>query len=522
MVLFDIFVSKKHYFTTAFFMRLFKKTMDPVSKTLSIAIVAATGAYSFWLFGQVQGIFGGILFVCEMLMSSTALLFIFNHWTQDHTFRTQQAPKGSLDIFVTVVNEPLSIFTPTVEAASKINYQNKKLYILDDGGREDVQKIAAFYGATYISRHEKVDRKAGNLNAGLAHSKGMYVLVLDADQVATSNIAEDLLGYFRNDKNIAIISTRQQFDVPINDFNHDIAFYQHAQAGKNADNAAISCGSGVFYRRTALLSIGGFQTWNIVEDLYTSYVLHSRGWKSIYINKAYTIGTAPLDIPMIYKQRGTWALDTLRLFIKKSPFLEPGLSFRQKMHYTEMAWAYIVPALGVATLFLLPAIALFFNVHMVANELQYLYFRVTFISLLLVFFYRLNGNSLVSTQYWGALSFIYLHALMKAVCTNDMRYRVTEKFSSMDTEIKRILPHLLYVLVNAGALLWYISYNGPTLSPYFLYVNTVWTILMLLCFFPIIKKGLFPRSIALHTSTELLSLEEPLNLLKFKQRIEQI
>lgn len=492
--------------------------MDTISKILSTIIILATVAYGIWLFEHIEGVFGMILFVNEVILSSTALLFIFNHWNQEHAFETSIPPRGSLDVFITVVNEPLSIFAPTVEAASKIIYKNKKLYILDDGGREDVQKIAAYYGATYISREEKIHRKAGNLNCGLLHSKGEFILVLDADQVATATIAEDLLGHFRTDKRIAIVSTRQCFDVPPKDFNHDTIFYEHMQAGKNANNAAISCGSGVFYRRSALKKIGGFQTWNIVEDLYTSYVLHCEGYESIYINRPYTFGTAPMDIPMIYKQRGTWALDTMRLFFKKSPFFKKKLSLRQKVHYFEMAWFYIVPAVAVSVLFLLPAIALFFNVHMLTSELSYLIFRIALLLLVFFFFYRLNDYSLSSTQYWAALSFVFLRALVKAIFTNDTRYKVTDKSDKEATpEIGRVMPHLLYVTVNISAFAWYLAHHGSNASIIFAVMNSVWILFMCMCFFPILGRGLFPHGFRLRPKKiPAIALEEPLNLLKYK------
>ncbi len=492
--------------------------MDSISKTFSIVIILATATYSIWLFEHFEGVLGAILFVNELLLSSTALLFIFNHWTQDHTYEIQKEPRGSLDVFITVVNEPLSIFAPTLEAAAKIKYKNKKLYVLDDGGREDIQKIAGFYGATYVARTEKVHRKAGNLNCGFAHSSGEFILVLDADQVALPNIAQDLLGYFRTDKKIAIVSTRQMFDVPENDFNHDTIFYQYMQAGKNANNAAISCGSGVFYKRSALKKIGGFQTWNIVEDLYTSYVLHCEGYTSIYINRPYTLGTAPMDIPMIYKQRGTWALDTMRLFFKKSPFTKKKLSFRQKIHYFEMAWFYIVPALAISILFLLPAIALFFDIHMLSSEVSYLVFRIILLLLVFSFFFRLNDYSLSSTQYWAALSFVFLYALIKAAFSNDMRYRVTEKSSKLNIEVKRILPHLAYVVINITALAWNISYHGSSVSIPFVAMNAVWILFMCICFLPILRKGLFPNGFNLRKKAELPYLEEPLDLLKYRTR----
>lgn len=496
-------------------MRLFAYLpMDSILKTFSVIIVLATVFYSVWLFEHIEGVFGTILFINELLLSSTTLLFIYNHWTQQHTYEIQKRAEGSLDVFITVVNEPLSIFSPTLEAAAKINYKNKKLYVLDDGGRVDIQKIAGFYGATYISRKEKIHRKAGNLNCGLANSKGKYILVLDADQVVVRSIAQDLLGYFTNDKKVAIISTRQMFDVPENDFNHDTIFYQYMQAGKNADNAAISCGSGVFYRRSALNEIGGFQTWNIVEDLYTSYVLHNSGYISIYINRSYTIGTAPMDIPTIYKQRGTWALDTLRLFIKKFPFLQTGLTFRQKMHYTEMAWFYIVPALAMPILFLLPAFALFFDIHMLSNEVDYLVLRLALLTLVFSFFFKLNGNSLSSTQYWAALSFVFLHALIKALFTNDMRYRVTDKSDKKNkVEIVRVLPHITYVVVNLTALLWRITFAKHA-STSFILMNALWIIFMCICFFPIIKRGLLPNGLHIRKKAVHFYLEEPLDLLR--------
>ena len=271
-------------------------------------------------------------------------------------------------------------------------------------------------------------------------------MVLDADQVADRAIAKDLLQYFTESPKLAIIATRQRFDVPEHDFNHDNTFYEHMQTGKNDDNAAISCGSGVFYRRSALEEIGGFQTWNIVEDLYTSYVLHSKGFNSLYINKPYTTGIAPLDLSTIYKQRGTWALDSLRILFKGSPFITYGLTLRQRLHYIELAWVYIASAIAIPILFLLPPLGLLFDMTIVSNGVLYLIFRIPSLAAVLYFFYRLGGNRFVEGQFWASLSFVYIKALLLSLLPMKVEYKVTNKLAGVGKrDIFLVMPHLLFI-----------------------------------------------------------------------------
>ncbi|MCR4329529.1 MAG: cellulose synthase catalytic subunit, partial [Candidatus Roizmanbacteria bacterium] len=330
--------------------------MQTKDKVLSAVVVVLNALYLPWLATHIEGVGGGLLFFAEALIASLSLLFIINHWSQFHVHHSRRPAYGSVDIFLPVVNEPITIFERTLKAATEVNYTSKTIYILDDGSREVIKKLAEKYGVVYLARSTHHHRKAGNLNFGIEHSHGDFILVLDADQVAKPNIITDVLGYFQEDVHIAIVTLRQNFDVPYNDFNHDTLFYEHMQAGKNEDNAAISCGSGVFYRRTALESINGFQTWNVVEDLYTSYVLHARGFYSVYINKSYTTGLAPLDLAGIYQQRGTWAVDTLRLFFRRSPLFFKGFTFRQRLHYVEIGWSYIVSAIAIPIVFILPIV----------------------------------------------------------------------------------------------------------------------------------------------------------------------
>lgn len=457
---------------------------------LAIAVILSNTVYLVWLAFNVRGFFGVLLYSAEFLIFALSLIFIANHSAQEHVRKGhRRLATGSLDVFLPVVDEPFFIFEETLKAATAIEYIPKTVYVLDDGGRTDTELLAKQYGAQYLRRDFYNHRKAGNLNFGLTNSTGDFVLVLDADQVVWPKVARDLLGYFGDDLKLAMLTTRQKFQVPPSDFNNDVIFYEHMQAGKNADNAAISCGSGVIYRRAALKEIGGFQTWNVVEDLYTSFVLHQAGWRSLYVNRVYTLGLAPVDLPTIWKQRGTWALDTLRIFFRRSPLFVRGLTFRQRLHYFEIGFAYIASALAIPILFILPPLSLVLDKHVVLNETVYLLLRVPSLLCILYFYFLLSGRIVSICQFWASLFPVYLKALVLAFSPGQIRYAVTEKLSvAGKRNIKLILPHLLLIAFGLGSVAWrVIADRGVT--P-FLAVNGVWIVLMLFWFAPVIKKGL--------------------------------
>jgi len=468
--------------------------MDIKSRILCGIVTISNAVYLIWLPWHVVGIGGWILFVAEFMITSLTFLFIINHWEQKHEALKQAEVTGSLDVFLPVVNEPLWMFERTLREATKIKYSNKNIYILDDGQRLEVKAFAEKYNVHYLTRNGGKDgNKAGNLNFGMKHSSGEYILVLDADQYVTDhNIAQEGLHYFANDPKIAIVSTRQAFDVPENDFNHDALFFQHMQPGKNDDNASISCGSGVFYRRTAMDIIGGFATWNIVEDLTSTYLLHSKGFISIYLNKPYTMGTAPVDLSTIYKQRGVWSLDTMRLFFRKSPLFTPGLTLRQRFHYFEMGWCYVVSAVAIPALFLIPPVALLSDVNVIDDPLWYLILRIPSLFGIIYMYYRLSDRSITVGQFWASLCFLYLKSLILSWLPFKTKYKVTNKlrlYGVGKRDLILILPHLAFIIFGFYAVYWRMLHFDYQYTS-FIGINLMWITVMLYWFIPIIRKGI--------------------------------
>ena len=286
--------------------------------------------------------------------------------------------------------EPIHILRDTLVSLTKLDYPKDKLFIVisDDGDRESVATLAKDYGVAYNLGARK-DAKAGNLNSALEFldrefPQASLILTQDADEIISPSFLKKTVGYF-SDPEIAFVQTPKEAVAPPGDpFGvRDRVFYDTIQPGRNGAGAAFSCGSGVIWNLEAIKSIGGFATWNIVEDLTTSYFLHSAGYKSEYHNEILTLGLAPDDIPGLLKQRGTWATDTWRLFLFKNPIFARGLSLNQRLQYLELGLFYLTSAFFMPMLLLIPVV-----------------------SLLTGYFVPIEGSALI--PWFGACFFYYL------------------------------------------------------------------------------------------------------------------
>jgi cellulose synthase (UDP-forming) len=267
---------------------------------------------------------------------------------------------AAVDVLVTVCGEPVNVVERTLAAVRDIEWNGRReVYVLDDGGSDEVEALAEKYGATYRSRQKenrpRADAKGGNLNFGLEVSSGDYVLTLDADQVPVPSILNRLAPYLRLPK-VAFVQSKQSFLVPADDpfYSQDQVFYDALQPAFDANDTVISCGSGVLYLRAALEDIGGFATWNLVEDLTTSYELHTRGWKSLYYPYPLAVGLAPDSIAAVCKQRGQWAFDTMRLFFWRNPLLRKTLSWPRRINYFVIGFSYLVAGFAAPLFFAVP------------------------------------------------------------------------------------------------------------------------------------------------------------------------
>ena len=146
-------------------------------------MVVVGGTYFVWrlgTFNEDHMIYSALFYAAELYGFSISLLMIFT--TSRPVLREAPPPEAglSVDVFVTVYNEPLAVVRQTIAAAVRMDYPHET-FLLDDGNRPEMKALAEEFGCRYLARGHNTDAKAGNLNHGLAHSDAEFVAIFDAD-----------------------------------------------------------------------------------------------------------------------------------------------------------------------------------------------------------------------------------------------------------------------------------------------------------------------------------------------------
>jgi cellulose synthase (UDP-forming) len=331
-----------------------KKTLSEKVKWVVIFLTLFAGVrYLYWRWAYtinkedpLSGAISWVVYGAEIYGFISVLLFYFQTAkpVSHHAPPPEEKELPRVDIFVTVFDESLDILYKTLVGCGSLDYPSHllRIYVLDDGYRSGVRTMAEELGCRYLTRPNRKDAKAGNLNYGLTHSSGEFVAVLDCDHIPVRSFLKETIGFFKDEK-VAFIQTPHYFYNPdtfqrnlrlerevVNE--QDLFFYV-IQPGKDRFNSSFFAGSGAVFRRAPLQEIGGFQTITLTEDLHTSMVLHSKGYKSIYLNKILVAGLAPESYRSYLKQRQRWTRGGVQVFLMDNPLWKKGLTFMQRVHY---------------------------------------------------------------------------------------------------------------------------------------------------------------------------------------------
>ncbi|MGI9611299.1 MAG: glycosyltransferase [Acidimicrobiales bacterium] len=332
---------------------------------LALVLVAAGANFLVWRARMLPdvGPAGWALFAIETVMVAwmaiTAALFI-GRSSPDRSPPVPD-PFATIDVLIPVAGEPVELVATTIEAAKAIDWP-VRVIVCNDGWMagasnwRDIERLSAQLGVECLTRTSGAKGKAGNLNNALAYCQADTILTIDADHRVRSDVAQHLLGWLRHDE-VAFVSTPQEFEDSRRDTLNptEPVFYRATQPARDRHGIAFSTGNGVLYRREALVRIGGFSEWSIVEDLHTSIRLHAAGWKSVYYPMPMTIGIAPQTAAEYARQRLRWAIDSLRILRYDPPWRRRDLSWRARFHYTHTLISYLVTMVQVALLLGPPA-----------------------------------------------------------------------------------------------------------------------------------------------------------------------
>ena len=391
----------------------------------------------------------------------------------------------TVDVFIPTYDEAESIVRMTVTAATQIQYPKEKLqiYILDDGGTHakrrskdsgakawrrhyNLRKLAKELGVNYITRDTNQKAKAGNINHALQHSNGDLVLILDCDQVPTSDILRNTVGQFVSDPKMFLVQTPHFFinETPVNNVITGISnrpdesemFYRKIQPAMNFWNSAFFCGSAAVLRRKHLMEVGGIALKSITEDCETSLILHAHGYNSSYINKPMICGLSP-ETPSDYlTQHSRWAKGMLQILMHYNPLFMRGLSLPQRLAYFSSSYSWLF---GFARyiFFLAPSAFLILGLNVyAANWHEMVDFTVPYaLSILVVISYFFAGSRQLffSEIYETVKGFRMIRELMPVLLNPwKQKFLVTPKGLTLEKEQLSWDAFPLFVLVTINAI----------------------------------------------------------------------
>src|SRR5512146_914876 len=276
-------------------------------------------------------------------------------WSRPPAARPPATPGREVDVYVCTYDEPFEVVAATLAGCRALTYPHTT-YLLDDGRRPEMEKLARAAGAAYLTRPDNSHAQAGHTNAALPRTGGELVLMLDADHVPMPDALDAMVGYF-DDERVALVQSPHDF------FNHDAVqhyvvgrheqslFYRVVCPGKDRHGAAYWCGSAALLRRQALLEIGGVATETIAEDFHTTIRLLRHGWTSRYHDEVLVQGLAPHDLDGYLLQRDRWARGNLAVFtLPESPLRASELRPVQRLSYFVSLAAYLAPPMRLLLL----------------------------------------------------------------------------------------------------------------------------------------------------------------------------
>lgn len=403
----------------------------------------------------------------------------------------------TVDVFIPTYNEPLEVVRPTVLAALALDWPADKLrvYILDDGKREEVRTFAEEFGVDYITRPDNRHAKAGNLNHALAMTHGDLVAIFDCDHIPVNSFLRTAVGWFQRDPQCAMLQTPHHFFSPdpfernLGTFrrvpNEGALFYGLIQDGNDFWNATFFCGSCAVLRRGPLMEVGGIAVETVTEDAHTALKLHRRGYHTAYIRDIQAAGLATESLSAHIGQRIRWARGMAQIFRVDNPFLGKGLDFWQRICYGNamLHFFFGLPRLVFLTA---PMAYLFFGLHIIStSSMLLLLYLIPYIVQATIANAHIQGpyrHTFWAEVYETVLAwYITLPTTVALIAPKLGKFNVTAKGGLVeeayfDSHISR--PYVLLVLLNLSALLfglWHLFFSEQR-DTVALLLNLVWTL----------------------------------------------
>lgn len=426
------------------------------------------------------------LFLCMELCATTLLAWHFIVLIKPSD-RSKEADEGEarlrnssalpgVDLFIPTYNEPEEILKRTLLAATKIDYPNYKVWVLDDGARGWLEEMCREHSVSYLVRPDRRAFKAGNLNHALTITNHPLICVVDADFALDPNFLMRTVGLL-DAPDVGIVQTPQVFLNP-DAIQYNLGgenswpeaqsmFSDVMQSGRDTWNNAFCYGTSFVVKRSCLEVCGGFPEETITEDLHTTYVLLSHGFKTRFLNERLSSGLATQDIREFVNQRSRWGIGSLQcLFTTRGIFRAKGLSLLERLFFLEPALYHLSTA-WTGCLLLAPAIYWWFGIAPFHTDFGHLLvvFGPRMLLSIYAFYVLSKGKNLPFVNELSRVVglFVFLRGVVNLIVNpRSQVFSVTKKETDLQSSTiywRIAWPHLLLLAVTIGGAMY--QFFGP-------------------------------------------------------------
>ncbi|NJK60732.1 MAG: glycosyltransferase [Oscillatoriales cyanobacterium SM2_1_8] len=268
-------------------------------------------------------------------------------------------------------------------AVCRLDYPALHVQVLDDSTDDtqaQLQGAVAHYrdqgvDIDYLHRSDRTGFKAGALQAALAHTKGDYIAIFDADFLPSPDWLKRAIAPYlaRPQTSIAVVQTRWGH------VNSAYSLLTQLQAvgidGHFAIEQRARCEQGYFlnfngtaglWYKPAILDAGGWQHDTLAEDMDLSYRAQLAGWQVVYDNDTVAPAELPVTMAALKLQQFRWAKGSIqcarKLLGRLGQAAVPGeVKWQAFLHltgYLAHLWMVTIAVLALPLLGLLPPEAL--------------------------------------------------------------------------------------------------------------------------------------------------------------------
>ncbi len=323
----------------------------PTQKVLVAVFLIVAAHYLSWRAGTLNPaapVFSGLLYGVEWALFLGLLTRAAVAWHLTVRLPPTPLPGLDVDVFVVAGSEPTEVVRRALLAVRNMDYPHTA-WLLDDGDRPELARLAVEFGVHYLARETPDQGKAGCLNNALRQASGEFVAVFNADHAPKRGFLSETLGFLR-DSATAFVQTPQDF-YNLDSYQHRDTgggpvwterslFFRVGQRGRDRWNCAQYCGSCAVLRRSALDAIGGFQSSASSGDLETSIALHQAGFRSVYSPEPLAFGVAPEAARSFLSQRVRAGQEAMLALRRHRLFLTGRLTAAQRLCYLEATLGY--------------------------------------------------------------------------------------------------------------------------------------------------------------------------------------